>query len=294
MVGINNKIMVLGANGMLGHKLIQVLSRDFEVVGTIRKGLDKYLEYPFFKDVKLIDGITADRFNTVSEAIQKENPDFVINCIGIVKQLPEAQDAIQSISINALFPHQLASICQNIDAKLIHYSTDCVFSGSKGSYKENDFPDANDLYGRTKFLGEVNYQNSLTLRTSIIGRELNDGHSLVEWFISQNGRSVKGFKKAIFSGLTTLEHGNILCRIINEFPDLTGVWNLASEPISKFDLLDTINKYYDLDITIESDDSLVIDRSLDGLGFRNKTGIIVPNWEDMISEMYLDERNYNI
>lgn len=286
------KVLIFGATGMLGHKLMQILSARFEVVGTIRGNPDSYSSHPILGQMNLIRNVHVGNIESIRSAVQKIKPDVIINCIGIVKQLPMAQDTIASITVNALFPHQLAEICQLYGIRLIHYSTDCVFSGNKGDYHENDISDANDLYGRTKYLGEVTYDNCLTLRTSLIGRELADSHSLIEWFISQNGNSVKGFKNAIFSGLTTRAHGIILSQIISKYPEMQGLWHLSADPISKYDLLTLVKSQYQLDIEIMPDRSVSCNRSLNSAKFRKNIAIPIPSWNKMIAEMYQDERTY--
>jgi len=271
---------------------MQILSAKFEVIGTIRGNPEGYSHHPILGCMNLIGNTRADDIDSIRDTVDNAKPDVVINCIGIVKQLPVAQDAITSITVNALFPHQLAKICQSRGSRLIHYSTDCVFSGSSGNYHENDVSDASDLYGRTKYLGEIGYDNCLTLRTSLIGRELLDNHSLVEWFISQNRGTVKGFKKAIFSGLTTRTHGIILSQIISEFPKMQGLWHLSADPISKYDLLTLIKSNYQLDIEIVPDYSVSCDRSLNSTKFRDNIAIPIPSWNEMIAEMYQDEKTY--
>ena len=212
------KILILGATGMLGHKLMQVLSREHTVTGTVRRNASVLANHPIFSKMDIIGNISADNLETIRTAIDKANPEVIINCIGIVKQLPAAQDPLQSIAINALFPHQLAQICRQKNIRLIHMSTDCVFSGRKGYYTEEDPSDAEDLYGKTKYLGEVDYPGCLTLRTSIIGRELDTSHGLIEWFMSQEGKTVSGYKNAVFSGLTTLALSEIITEIITDHP----------------------------------------------------------------------------
>lgn len=286
------RILILGATGMLGHKLMQVLSPNFKVTGTVRGSVEKYSDHPVLGGMNLVGGVDADTFESVRIAIEKIRPEVIINCIGIVKQLPQAYDAIPSIAINALFPHQVAHVCHSHGIRLIHYSTDCVFSGMKGNYIEDDVSDAQDLYGRTKCLGEVTYDNCLTLRTSLIGRELGNGHSLIEWFISQTGNTVKGFKKAIFNGLTTKVHAEILMKILLNFPDLHGLWHLSSDPINKYDLLSLVKEQYQMNIAIVPDYDFTIDRSLNSEKFRKKTGVVIPSWKKMIDEMYQDEASY--
>ena len=288
------ELLLLGATGMLGHKLLQILSGQFSVVGTIRGDVAKHLNHPILKPDLLKGHVNADNISTVEKTIIECKPDVVINCIGIVKQLPAAHDPLSSIAINALFPHQLAQICRKRGARLIHISTDCVFSGKKGNYKENDFADADDLYGRTKYLGEVDYENALTLRTSIIGRELSTNHGLIEWFLSQEGRTVSGYTNAIFSGLTTNALSDVIATVITDYPGMRGVWHIASEPISKYELLKLVKTIYNLDIEIQPENSVVIDRSLNGSKLRENTSIIIPSWQTMIEQMHRDPTPYGV
>jgi dTDP-4-dehydrorhamnose reductase len=288
------KILLLGATGMLGHKLMQVLSKKFHVSGTVRGDTRTYAATPVFSGITLLGNTRADEIATIQEAINIAAPDVVINCIGIVKQLPAAQNRLASISINALFPHQMAKICRNRNIRFIHVSTDCVFSGKRGCYTEDDLSDADDLYGKTKFLGEVDYPGCLTLRTSIIGRELESSHGLIEWFLSQEGKTVYGYKKAIFSGLTTNAFSGIIGRIISDCPELRGVVQVASIPISKFDLLTLVKKTYGMNIDIRPDEMVINNRSLNADKFRKETNIKIPSWEYMIDEMYRDPTQYNI
>ncbi len=286
------KILILGATGMLGHKLMQVISKQFPVTGTLRGSATALSDHPVFSGMNLIGNTRADEITTIREAIERSDPDVVINCIGIVKQLPEAQDPLKSIAINALFPHQLAQLCRERTIRLIHMSTDCVFSGKKGCYAEDDPSDADDLYGRTKFLGEVSYPGCLTVRTSIIGRELGTAHGLVEWFLGQQGTTVPGYKNAIFSGLTTNALAGILGNIIEGYSELSGVVQVAPKPISKYDLLVLLKKVYGMHIDIRPDTAVVNNRSLDAQRFRRETNIKIPSWEYMIEEMYRDPTPY--
>ena len=281
------KVVILGASGMLGHKLFQIYSKkaNFETYGTVRK---KGILPPFLSESKLIiNNIDAFNFNSVIEVLDKVKPAVVINCIGIIKQLPVAKDPIISITINSLLPHRIAKECDKIGARFIHISTDCIFSGKDGSYTEESLSDAEDLYGKSKFLGEVHYDNSVTFRTSIIGHELRSSYGLVEWFISQKER-VKGFRKAIFSGFPTVEIARIVEEYIIPNPEVKGLNQISANPISKFDLLTLIVQQYNKDIIIEPDDTIKIDRSLDSTKFRSLTGYTPPSWEELIENMYND------
>lgn len=278
---------------MLGHKLWQVCSRKHETYGTVRENRVVWSNSGVLDPERLIEGVMADDEASVARAIERTEPDVVVNCIGIVKQSPAAADPILSIRVNALFPHLLARICSGHDVRLIHISTDCVFSGRKGNYREDDPPDPEDLYGRTKLLGEVAGKGCLTIRTSMIGRELAWSNGVVEWFLGQSGNVVKGYRRAIFSGFTTIELSRIVRDVIIPQPDLQGVWHVASKPISKFDLLSLIRTVFDVRTTIEPDEQVVCDRSLNGERFRKATGYVPPSWEEMVQAMYNDPTPYS-
>ena len=270
---------------MLGHKAYQVFSEYYETYVTFRSYGKQYQDLGIFSDAQIIDKVDAFDMDIVTRAIRDTRPEIVLNCIGITKQREEAKNPRISIYINALFPHLVAEACREVGAKLIQVSTDCVFSGNKGMYSEDDIPDPVDLYGRSKLLGEVSTGNALTIRKSVIGRELHGRTGLLEWVLSQKGKRVNGFAKAIYTGLTT----DALCRVIREIllnhSDLSGIWQVASEPINKFDLLMQLNSSLGLEMTIDRDEDFVCDRSLDGSRFRERTGIIVPSWPEMIEDL---------
>ncbi len=287
------RILILGATGMLGHKLVQVFSQQFDVYATARNSTAAFAGHPVIDREGLLGNVWVENFDSVVRAIALSKPQCVVNCIGIIKQHHTAKDPLPSISVNALFPHRLAQVCQAAGSRLIHISTDCVFSGRKGNYDESDVADAEDLYGRTKLLGEVSSDGSLTLRTSIIGRELETSHGLIEWFLSQEGKAIRGYKKAIFSGFTTNALAQIIAQIIAKHPNLQGVWHVAAEPISKFDLLSLVKEIYKLNIQIESDEIFLCDRSLNSARFKQATDFIPPPWRDMIDQMYQDPTPYS-
>jgi len=284
-------VLILGANGMLGHKLAQVLSKQYQIYVTSRSYPKKQIT--FLDAVNFIDNVSAENIDSIIQSIKISKPQCVINCIGIVKQQKLAKDPLSSISVNSLFPHRLAQICQAANIRLIHISTDCVFSGSQGNYRETDFPDADDLYGRTKLLGEVGGEACLTIRTSIIGRELESSHGLIEWFLAQQGKTIKGYQKAIFSGFTTLALANIISTLITDFLHLSGLYHVASEPISKYDLLNLVKQVYQVSVNIEPDNSVKCDRSLNPEKFKQATDIHIPSWQTMIQQMYQDTTPYN-
>lgn len=280
------RILVLGITGMLGHAVWSRLRDCHETFGSIHSSLEKLSEKcSFFKknDKNIIDNIDALSDNNLAKAIKIANPDVIINCVGVVKQLKESKLPIVSISLNALLPHKLAEMCVERDTRLIHISTDCVFSGNKGNYNENDVPDANDLYGRTKYLGEVTEKGCLTIRTSIVGRQLSGASGLFEWLLSQKG-NVRGYRRAIFSGLTTCALAKVISSLVERHKTLDGLYHVSSEPINKYDLLNRVKTSLNLDIEIVPDDSVVIDRSLDSKKFRELTQIYIPGWDEMIED----------
>jgi dTDP-4-dehydrorhamnose reductase len=283
------KVLILGVTGMLGHTLFNKMNLDpgFDVWATARdfEGLEKWFSPQFLK--RIVTGVEVDNFASVITAIKKVNPEVVINCIGIIKQLPSAKDPITAISINSLLPHQLAKICGEVDARLIHISTDCVFDGAKGSYTENDQSNATDLYGRTKFLGEVDYPHAITLRTSIIGHELKGKLSLIDWFLAQEEK-VRGFTKAIYTGFPTIEFTRIISEYVIPYPELHGLYQVSAAPISKYDLLKLVARRYNKEIDIEPYDDFRLDRSLDSTLFRSVTGYVPPSWEELVDKMYQD------
>lgn len=279
------RVMVLGITGMLGNAMFRVLAdaKDLAVLGTARdENSRRYFSGE--KSDQIITGVDVESLDSLVRAFAVAQPDVVINCIGLVKQLAEANDPLLAVPINTLLPHRLAALCKVSGARLIHISTDCVFSGAKGDYVETDFPDARDLYGRTKFLGEVDYPHAITLRTSIIGHELVGHRSLVGWFLSQQGQ-VKGFTRAFFSGLPTVELASVVRDFVLGHPELSGVYHVASRSISKFNLLQLIDKEYGKNIEIIPSEHLTIDRSLNSERFMRATGYVAPEWPVLVKRM---------
>ena len=287
------RILVLGASGMLGHKVISHLRAGFAVAGTVRDGEPSPALQRLLPEIRIYPNVNAEDTETLRAAMADWKADVVVNCIGIVKQAKQASEPLPSIRVNALLPHELHRLAAERGARLIHVSTDCVFSGRRGPYVEGDTPDAEDLYGRTKLLGEVCGPGALTLRTSLIGRELHGQRSLIEWFLSQRGSRVCGFANALFSGLTTAAAADLLACIIGSHPDLDGVWHASAEAISKYDLLALVNRVYRLGIEIERDDSVTVDRRLDSTRLRSRIGWCPPRWTDMIADMYAEDAKYD-
>lgn len=285
------RILILGGSGMLGHKLWQTLAPRFETYVTFRGAPLEYLPFGIFEESRAIGNVASEQFESVVRAFDVARPAVVVNCIGIVKQDPAASNPISLIEVNSLFPHRLARLAREVGARLIHISTDCVFSGRHGDYTEFATPDAEDAYGRSKLLGEVEAPGCLTLRTSMIGRELRGAQSLLEWFLSQT-RRVQGFKRAFFSGLTTIAFADVIAGLITERPDLNGLWHVGGKSISKFDLLMLLKQTYGLTTQIEPDETFVCNRSLNGLRFFEATGIQVPSWDEMVARMYADPTPY--
>jgi len=282
------KVLIVGATGMLGYSLFKNLSDadQLDVYGTVRniKGKEQY--YTGCEE-RLFTNVNVSNLGSIEAVIQSLQPEVVINCIGLIKQHDISKQHIDAVSINSLLPHQLASICSVHSSKLIHFSTDCIFDGNKGQYTEGDLPDALDLYGRSKCLGEVDYAPHLTIRTSIIGHELDSNVSLVDWFLSQDS-TVKGFTKAIFSGIPTVYIAKLLLEKILFNKDLTGLYHLSADPIDKHSLLELINKEYNKDIYIEKEDNFVIDRSLCSKRIKEHAKIQVPDWPTLIAFMHND------
>ena len=280
---------------MLGHTLFNEFFKndDFEVYGTARSIQD--IENFFHPDSldRIRTGVDAELFDTIIRAMASIQPDIVINCIGLIKQLPKANDPLSAITVNAQLPHRISLVCRTVNARLIHISTDCVFDGNKGNYTETDCSSANDLYGRTKFLGEVNYPHCLTIRTSIIGHEIKNHLGLVEWFLN-NRKTVNGFTNAIYSGFPTIELVKILSKWIIPNPDLQGLYHVASNPISKFDLLKKIACIYKKNIKINKHEEFRCDRSLDSTLFQDTTGYHPPHWSELIKKMNKNYRSAKI
>lgn len=281
-------ILILGATGMLGYSLFSNLSDNplLNVTGTVRSLIGKER---FFKHVqgKVLQNIDITNIANLKQVIVQTKADVVINCIGLIKQHDIAKQHVNAIEINSLLPHQLAALCDQHNARLIHFSTDCVFDGKQGMYQEKDLPTATDLYGKSKCLGEVSYGRHLTLRTSIIGHELDSTVSLIDWFLSQN-EAVNGFSKAVFSGLPTCYIAKLLAEKILNNADIFGLYHLSVEPIDKYSLISLVARVYGKDIVIKESTQLMIDRSLDSCGLRQRLNFTPPSWGELIEYMYDD------
>jgi dTDP-4-dehydrorhamnose reductase len=284
---MKSKILIIGASGMIGNSLLKFFlsKNNFYVFATVKSSIPLGV-LNNSNNCQLFTNVDVDKRNDLSNIFNQVIPDIVINCVGIVKQSIEIKNNLNVISLNSLLPHFLANLSLKYRARFIHISTDCVFSGSKGNYIEDDLPDATDLYGRSKLLGEVYYDNTITLRTSIIGHELNSSNGLVDWFLSKN-ENIEGYKKAIFSGLTNCEIARVIHDYVIKNADLNGLYHISADPISKYDLLLLIKDIYGKNISVIPDDKkVVINRSLDSSRFRAATGFSPKSWPLMIKEMH--------
>jgi dTDP-4-dehydrorhamnose reductase len=280
------KVLVVGASGMIGSTVLRVLSQSKDLVayGTVRNlRVKRFFTSPIAS--RLITNVDVEHPDALVKALDYVRPDVVINCAGLTKHKPQADDPLISIPINTIMPHRLARLCKLAGARLVHVSTDCVFSGEKGDYNESDFADASDVYGKSKALGELVYPHTITLRTSTIGHELQSKFGLLDWFLSQEMRCY-GYTRAIFSGLPTVIFAQIIRDVVLPHNELSGLYHIAAKPINKFNLLKLIAEVYGKSIDIVPEDKLVIDRSLDADLFRRATGYIAPEWEKMIQLMH--------
>ena len=289
------KILVLGAAGMLGHKMFQTLRQRFpETFATVRgKATDQaYGNIDLLQHGNVIENVDVLDQATLADRLRLLRPDFIVNCIGIIKQRSAAHAHLPSIAINSLLPHQLTELCGSWGGRLIHFSTDCVFSGKQGNYSEEDASDAEDLYGKSKFLGEVQAPNALTLRTSIIGRELSEFKSLLEWFLGQKDPSVRGFTRALYSGVTTNFLSRFVGDVIADHPELQGLYQVTSPTISKHDLLCLLRQAYGLPTRIVADDSFSCDRSMRGDKLKAAVGYECPAWPVLCADLANDPTPY--
>lgn len=284
------KVLVLGVTGMLGSTVFKELYKDKEldVWGTLRS--KSGLHY-FANDMQanLLCNVDVLDNDSLVDLMTKARPEVVINCVGLIKQLADASDPLSVLPINAMLPHRLSKLCALSNSRLIHISTDCVFNGKRGNYLEEDISDAEDLYGKSKYIGEIaNQPHVVTLRTSIIGHELNSKTSLVEWFLSQDA-PVKGYSKAVFSGLPTVELAGVIKDYVLPTPNLSGLYHVSVDAIDKCSLLNLIAKVYGKKIEISIDEEVCIDRSLNSTKFQKSTGYRMPSWNSLIEKMYANK-----
>lgn len=289
------KILVLGVTGMLGHKLFQVLRDQFEGV----KGLayentrePPYHRVPFLQGEDVRFGVDAAEFSRLRDLLQRERPDYILNAVGIIRQRKTASSFVSCIELNSLLPHKLALFAEAWGGRVIHFSTDCVFDGARGGYTEEDEATAKDLYGRSKHLGEVQGEQALTLRTSIIGRELTHHKSLLDWFLSQRGRTIRGYQRVIYSGVTTNQMAEVVAMVIRRYPALSGLYQVVADPISKHDLLCLAREAFKMDVDIVPENETCSDRSMKGDKFRAATGYVSPPWPQLMAHLADDPTPY--
>lgn len=287
------RVLIIGGSGMLGHKLWLTFQKRFDTFVTLRGPFEKYQPLNLFEPNRTVDNVDVENSDRLLTVFNKIKPNVVVNCVGIIKQLPQAKEEGVSIRINALFPHELATLADCFGTKVIHISTDCVFSGNKGNYSEEDIPDAVDLYGRTKLLGEINRPPHLTLRSSIIGRNFFHRLGLLEWFLSQPKKArVKGFTRAIYSGFTTQAMANLIAWILLTKSALSGLYQIGSQPIDKYSLLKMLQKAFGLDIELVPFDDFHCDLSLNGSRFNREASFTPPSWEEMVKGLVEENSFY--
>ncbi|TRZ83598.1 MAG: SDR family oxidoreductase [Actinobacteria bacterium] len=288
------RVCILGAGGMLGHMLVRTLSDSHDVYGTSKQqwtpdaGLAKFLVRE-----KWLGGVDAKDITTVTQIFKNQDFDVVINCIGVVKQRASRISDDEMTQINAQFPHELVKVSNSCGARMIHISTDCVFSGNRGDYVETDFPDPVDVYGSSKLSGEIVDDRNLTIRTSHVGRELSNFTSLFEWILSNRNKQVTGFSKAIYSGLTTFSLSELISQLLTIGSEITGLVHVASTPITKFKLITELNDRLGLGIKVNADESVVVDRSLRSSQKLHNLGIKSPSWDQMLDLFCKDQASYD-
>lgn len=286
------RILILGGNGMIGHKIFQVISnKHLDTWVLFKKSFNDISFNEIFNKTNIIDNFDLSNFHKLSTLLNNLKPEVIINAVGITIRRGIDNIPSKSIQINSALPHFINEWVILNNKRLIHFSTDCVFSGDQGSYTENSIPDARDIYGKSKALGEVSSKNTLTLRGSMIGREIENKTELLEWVLSQRNKQLKAFSNVIYSGITTIRMAKLVLKIIEEFPQMHGIYNVSSECISKYDLIKLFVKEFNISIDIISDDSYISKKDLDSTKFYNELGIDKPNWNDLIIELINDYLN---
>jgi dTDP-4-dehydrorhamnose reductase len=287
------KLLILGVSGLIGHKLLQVLSLNHDVYGTLHHVKSKYNNLELFDKSSIIDAVDVLDFEQLKGIMHSINPDVVLNCVGITKRKIHNGNILEVIETNAVFPHKLANWAKMTNKRVIHFSTDCVFNGKEGDYDEQSLTTAEDLYGRTKALGEIRYGHTLTIRSSFIGQELFDRTELLDWVLAQNGKTIKGYKNALYSGVSISFMAEVVNEIILKHQSLNSLYQLAPTiPISKYDLICIAKKAFGLDIEIIPEFDYVHKPTLNGDKLRNEIGIQIPSWEIMMEELATNKSFY--
>ena len=287
------RVLILGVSGLIGHKLLQELSTDIEVFGILHKSKNQYGNCPIFSGSNIIENINVTEFKLLEGVLFAVNPDVILNCVGITKRKIDINNPLEVITINSAFPHQLANWAKINHKRVIHFSTDCVFDGKIGNYTEKSITTAEDIYGRTKALGEINYSHSLTIRSSFIGQELFDKTELLEWFLLQEGKQIRGYTNTFYSGVSTIFMARLVKNIILHFPDLSGLYQLAPDkPISKYELLCMAKDAFKINVEINPDNVHVHSPTLDGSKLKQEINLTVPSWKEMMSELAANKESY--
>jgi len=283
------RILILGVSGLIGHQLFKQLSQYHETFGTLHRKKQEYGNLKLFSENNIIENIDVNNFEFLKGVINTINPDVILNCVGITKRKISLDNILETLEVNALFPHKLADWTLLNKMRVIHFSTDCVFNGETGNYSEDSLTTAEDTYGRTKALGEIKYSHTLTIRSSFIGRELFDKTELLEWFLAQDGKKINGFKKTYYSGVSTIFMSKVVNKILTEYPDLSGLYQLAPEkPISKYELLCIAKKAFNLTVEILPDELHMHNPTLNSTKLRKEINLTIPSWEEMMNELAQD------
>ena len=287
------RILILGASGLIGHTLLRDLSAKCEVYGTLHKGKKEYGDALLFSGKNIIPDVDVANHKMFKGILKAVDPDVILNCVGITKRKIEITNNMDVLKINSLFPHQLATWARETDARVIHFSTDCVFDGEFGNYSESSPTNAKDMYGRTKALGEINYNHTLTIRSSFIGQELFDKTELLEWFIAQEGKQIMGYNRTYYSGVSTLFMARVVEKIITNHSDLSGIYQLATNsPISKYDLLQIAKKAFNVKVDIMIDETHTHRPTLNGSKLQKEMDLEIPSWQSMMDELALNRKYY--
>lgn len=287
------RVLILGVSGLIGSTLFRVLSKSnsYRVGGTLRLPAGSY-QFEGGAATTLYFGVDFLKSDRWREVITDFSPDVVVNCAGVTKHRLAEFSGDEAHYINAQMPVILKEELCKLDSRFVQISTDCVFRGERGNYIEEDQPDALDRYGRTKIAGEVRGRNVLTIRTSTIGHECGTKHGLLEWFMDQKD-SCRGFERAVFSGMPTLELACIFRDYILPGDLYGGLFHLAPYPINKLALLQKIAKHYQLDLEIIPDQEFEMNRVLNSQKFLNATNYRIKDWDTLIIEMRKDwKENY--
>jgi dTDP-4-dehydrorhamnose reductase len=287
------RVLILGATGMLGHKLWQLLPRRFPDTHATVRSAPRLPDCRLFEGDRVVTGLDCTDFQAVAALLDRLEPEVIVNCVARTKRREKTSPDEGSMALNARLPHELADWCSRHHARLIHFSTDCVFAGTTGGYTEDSPIDADDLYGRSKALGEVAGGSALTLRSSFIGREIVHATELLEWFLARRGERIKGYRQALYTGVSSVFMAQLVGDIIADHPRLTGLYNLASEVVSKFELLCLARDAFRVDVEIEPDDAFVCRRNLDGSRLRQALGRTPPSWCEMMAGLAADATPYD-